>query len=90
MELPKRARTADWENSVLTLGREKQFGVPELTTELMERLNGWYQIEILGGEILQDGDYEPAFEFMIQPAAHDEKAVNPDMSCSFKILSSTY
>lgn len=57
---------------------------------MMELANGWYQIEILGGEILQDGDYEPAFEFMIQPAAHDEKAVHPDMSCSFKILSSTY
>lgn len=41
MELPKRARTADWENSVLTLDREKQFEVPELTMELMERLNGW-------------------------------------------------
>ena len=38
MEWPKRAQTADWENGVLTLDREKQFEVPELTTEIMERL----------------------------------------------------
>ena len=35
MELPKRARTADWEYGVLTLDREKQFEVPEL------RAAGW-------------------------------------------------
>ena len=38
MELPKRARTADWENGVLTLDREKQLEVPELTAEIMEQL----------------------------------------------------
>lgn len=41
MELPKRARTADWENGILTLDGEKQFEVPELTMELMERLAGY-------------------------------------------------
>ena len=41
MELPKRVRTADWENGVLTLDREKQFEVPELTAEIMERLVGY-------------------------------------------------
>ena len=41
MELPKRARTADWESGVLTLDREKQFEVPELTAEIMERLAGY-------------------------------------------------
>ena len=41
MELPKRVRTADWENGVLTLDREKQFEVPELTAEIMERLAGY-------------------------------------------------
>ena len=44
MELPKRARTADWENGVLTLDREKQFEVPELTTEIMERLAGYTRV----------------------------------------------
>ena len=41
MEWPKRARTADWENGVLTLDGEKKFEIPELTMELMERLAGY-------------------------------------------------
>ena len=41
MEWPKRARTADWENGVLTLDKEKQLEVPELTAEIMERLAGY-------------------------------------------------
>ena len=41
MELPNRARTADWENGVLTLDGEKQFEVPELPPEIMERLAGY-------------------------------------------------
>ena len=41
MEWPKRARTADWESGVLTLDREKQFEIPELTAEIMERLAGY-------------------------------------------------
>ena len=32
MEWPKRARTADWENGVLTLDGDKQFDIPELDT----------------------------------------------------------
>ena len=38
MEWLKRARTANWESGVLTLDGEKQFEVPELTTEIMEQL----------------------------------------------------
>ena len=38
---PKRAQTADWESGVLTLDGEKQFEVPELTMEIMERLAGY-------------------------------------------------
>ena len=41
MELPKRARTANWESGVLTLDGEKQFEVPELTVEIMEQLAGY-------------------------------------------------
>ena len=41
MEWPKRTRTADWENGVLTLDGEKKFDIPELTTEIMERLAGY-------------------------------------------------
>ena len=31
MEWPKRTRTADWENGVLTLDGEKNFDIPKLT-----------------------------------------------------------
>ena len=41
MEWPKRARTVNWESGVLTLDGEKQFEVPELTAEIMERLAGY-------------------------------------------------
>ena len=41
IEWPKRARTADWESGVLTLDGEKQFEVPELTAEIIERLAGY-------------------------------------------------
>ena len=41
MEWPKRARTADWENGVLTLDGEKKFEISELTIELMDRLAGY-------------------------------------------------
>ena len=41
MEWPKRARTADWGNGVLTLDGDKQFDIPELTIEIMERLAGY-------------------------------------------------
>ena len=57
---------------------------------MIELANGWYHIEILGGEILQDGDYEPTFEFMIQPAANEETTINTDMNFSFEITSSAY
>lgn len=57
---------------------------------MIELENGWYHIEILGGETLQDGDYEPTFEFLIQPAANEEATINADMNCSFEITSSAY
>ena len=41
MGLPKRARTADWKNGVLTLDGEKQYEIPELTMALTERLAGY-------------------------------------------------
>ena len=41
MEWPKRARTADWENGVLTFDGDKQFDIPELTIDIMERLAGY-------------------------------------------------
>ena len=52
---------------------------------MIELANGWYHIEILGGETLQDGDYEPTFEFLIQPATNEEATINADMNFSFEI-----
>lgn len=57
---------------------------------MIELANGWYHIEILGGETLQDGDYEPTFEFVIQPATNEEATINSDMNFSFEITSSAY
>ena len=57
---------------------------------MIELANGWYHIEILGGETLQDGDYEPTFEFVIQPATNEEATINADMNFSFEITSSAY
>ena len=37
----KKFGTADWENGVLILDGEKKFDIPELTTEIMERLAGY-------------------------------------------------
>ena len=41
MKWPKRTRTADWENGVLTLDGEKKFDISKLTAEIMERLAGY-------------------------------------------------
>lgn len=56
---------------------------------MIELPNGWYNIEVLGGETMQDADYEPTFEFVIQPA-DGEKPVKADMNLSFRIDRSTY
>lgn len=45
MEWPKRAQTVNWESGVLTLDGEKQFEVPELTAEIMERVGGGWRID---------------------------------------------
>ena len=61
---------------------------------MIELANGWYHIEILGGETLQDGDYEPTFEFVIQPATNEEATINADMNLALKLqallISETY
>ena len=69
MELPKRARTADWENGVLTLDGEKKFESPELTMELMERLAGY---SLVGFHVK---DY-PATDELLAPFAGHKSMVN--------------
>ena len=69
MELPKRARTADWENGVLTLDGEKQFEVPELPPEIMERLAGY---TLVGFHVK---DY-PVTDELLTPFAGHKNMVN--------------
>ena len=64
MEWPKRARTADWENGVLTLDGDKQFDIPELTIEIMERLAGY---TLVGFHVK---DYPVTDEMLIPFTAH--------------------
>ena len=69
MELPKRARTADWESGVLTLDREKQFEVSELNAEIMERLAGY---ALVGFHVK---DY-PVTDELLAPFAGHKSMVN--------------
>ena len=64
MEWPKRARTADWGNGVLTLDGDKQFDIPELTIEIMERLAGY---TLVGFHVK---DYPVTDEMLIPFTAH--------------------
>ena len=64
MEWPKRARTVNWESGVLTLDGEKQFEVPELTAEIMERLAGY---TLVGFHVK---DYPATDELLIPFAGH--------------------
>ena len=68
MEWPKRARTTDWENGVLTLDGEKKFDIPELTMELMERLAGY---TLVGFHVK---DYPATDELLIPFAGHKSMA----------------
>lgn len=66
------------------LNHYKQYKKP-----IIEIKNGWYSIEILGGETLQDSDYEPTFEFVLRKAEKKGTA-EFDINADFKIESSTY
>ena len=44
IELPKRARTIQWENGILTFNGEKNIEMPELTMEIMEKLAGFLPV----------------------------------------------
>jgi hypothetical protein len=57
---------------------------------LIEVENGWYDIEILGGEILVDSDYEPAFEFILQKTSAKASTEEVDVGYHFAIKSDTY
>lgn len=68
-EWPKRVRTADWENGILTLNREKRIEIPELTMEVMDRLAGY---TLVGFHVK---DY-PVSDELLAPFAGHKSMVN--------------
>lgn len=51
--------------------------------------NGWYSIEVLGGETLQDGVYEPTLEFILRQTERQESG-DIELNARFTIESSEY
>ncbi len=39
---------------------------------MIEVANGWYSVDILGGEMLVESDYEPTFEFILRKTDQQE------------------
>lgn len=56
---------------------------------IIELDNGWYSIEVLGGETLQNGEYEPTLEFIVH-RTDGQEVKNININESFKIRSSAY
>lgn len=56
---------------------------------IIELDNGWYSIEVLGGETLQNDEYEPTLEFIIR-RTDGQVAEKVNINESFTIRSSTY
>ena len=56
---------------------------------IIELENGWYSIEVLGGETLQDGEYEPTLEVLVH-RTDGQEAKKVNINESFKIQSSAY
>lgn len=52
--------------------------------------NGIYEVEILGGEVLRNGDYEPALEFVFKKTERTRPTQEIDINYRFTIESRTY
>jgi len=50
--------------------------------------NGWYDVDILGGEVPRNGWFEPAFEFVLKKADAPGDASQVDINYSFAIKGS--
>ena len=57
---------------------------------IIELENGWYDVEILAGELLRNGDFEPAFEFILRKAKTEPVTSQADIDYRFTIRSQTY
>ena len=68
------------------LDRYRSQGRPMIEIE-----NGFYDVEVLGGEVLREGSYEPAFEFVVTKKAENGcVASQTDINYRFSIDSRTY
>ncbi|MET1080867.1 MAG: hypothetical protein ABWY06_22880 [Pseudomonas sp.] len=65
------------------LRRLQQPGRPTIEVE-----NGWYQVEILGGEVRREGGFEPAFEFVLSKTNLPVECSGVDTHYRFTIMCS--
>ncbi|WP_241301346.1 hypothetical protein [Burkholderia stabilis] len=62
------------------LARYREPGRPVIEIE-----NGWYDVEILGGEVPRNGWFEPAFEFVLKRTDEPGDASRVDLGYRFAI-----
>lgn len=62
------------------LARYREPGRPVIEIE-----NGWYDVEILGGEVPRNGWFEPAFEFVLKRTDEPADASRVDIGYRFAI-----
>jgi hypothetical protein len=62
------------------LDRYKEPGRPVIEVD-----NGWYEVEVLAGEIQRNGNFEPTFEFVLRKTAMPGDASQVDTSYRFSI-----
>ena len=52
---------------------------------MIEIDNGWYEVEILGGEVPRNGWFEPAFEFVLKKTDVPSDASQVEIDYRFAI-----
>ncbi|WP_412024089.1 hypothetical protein [Burkholderia cepacia] len=62
------------------LARYREPGRPVIEIE-----NGWYEVDILGGEVPRNGWFEPAFEFVLKRTDEPRDASHVDIGYRFAI-----
>lgn len=68
------------ENLQELLERYRQPNRPTIEVE-----NGWYEVEILAGEVNRDGSFEPAFEFVLNKVDGPVDASGVDVNYRFAV-----
>ncbi|CAB3755083.1 hypothetical protein GQ57_12945 [Burkholderia sp. MSh2] len=62
------------------LARYREPGRPAIEVD-----NGWYDVEVLGGEVPRNGGFEPAFEFVLTKTDTPQDASQVDIGYRFAI-----